>query len=50
VIRDESLAARLSRRRRVGALVGSAWNATEAVDTVTKVDNPLKSYPNREWE
>ncbi|WP_436910154.1 molybdopterin-containing oxidoreductase family protein [Halosimplex marinum] len=34
----------------VGALVGTAWGATQAVDPVTSVDNPLKSYPNRDWE
>ncbi|NHN42779.1 molybdopterin-dependent oxidoreductase [Halorubellus sp. JP-L1] len=34
----------------VAALAGRAWEATDAVDPVTAVDNPLKSYPNRDWE
>ena len=34
----------------VGALVGGGWAATDAVDPVTQVDNPLREYPNRDWE
>lgn len=31
----------------VGALVGGSWAATDSVDPVTAVDNPLTSYPTR---
>ncbi|QZP39658.1 molybdopterin-containing oxidoreductase family protein [Halobaculum magnesiiphilum] len=34
----------------VSTLVSSGWAATQSVDPVTSVDNPLKSYPNRDWE
>ncbi|MFB6194791.1 MAG: molybdopterin-dependent oxidoreductase, partial [Haloplanus sp.] len=34
----------------LGALLTSGWGATQSVDPVTSVDNPLKSYPNRDWE
>jgi nitrate reductase alpha subunit len=34
----------------LGALVGSGWAASDAVDPVTSVDNPLRSYPNQDWE
>ncbi|WP_458208140.1 molybdopterin-dependent oxidoreductase [Haladaptatus sp. NG-SE-30] len=34
----------------VGALLTSGWAATQGVDPVTDVPNPLKSYPNRDWE
>lgn len=34
----------------VGAHVERAWGATKAVDPITEGDNPLKSYPNRDWE
>lgn len=34
----------------VGALIGITWGATQTVDSVTQVDNPLTSYPNRDWE
>jgi len=34
----------------VTAMAGTAWSATQTVDPVTKVDNPLTSYPNRDWE
>jgi nitrate reductase alpha subunit len=30
-------------------LLTSGWGATQSVDPVTSVDNPLKSYPNRDW-
>ena len=36
--------------RSIGALVGTAWGASQAVDPVTSVDNPIKSYPDRDWE
>jgi len=34
----------------LGALVGGSWAASRAVEPVTSVDNPLESYPNRDWE
>ncbi|WP_226021241.1 molybdopterin-containing oxidoreductase family protein [Halomicrobium salinisoli] len=34
----------------VGAMVGGAWGATQATEPITSVDNPLRSYPNRDWE
>jgi len=34
----------------LAALAGGAWSATQSVDPVTSVDNPLRSYPNRDWE
>jgi len=34
----------------LGALLTSGWGATQSVDSVTEVDNPLQSYPNRDWE
>lgn len=34
----------------VSALLGGAFGATQTVDPVTSVENPLKSYPNRDWE
>ncbi|MFC4450917.1 molybdopterin-containing oxidoreductase family protein [Halorussus aquaticus] len=34
----------------VGTLLSSSWGATQSVEPVTEVDNPLKSYPNRDWE
>jgi len=34
----------------VGALVEGAWGATQSTEPITSVDNPLKSYPNRDWE
>ncbi|WP_135853602.1 molybdopterin-dependent oxidoreductase [Halorussus salinus] len=34
----------------VGGLLTSSWGATQSVEPVTQVDNPLKSYPNRDWE
>jgi anaerobic selenocysteine-containing dehydrogenase len=34
----------------VAALVGETWGATRTVEPVTQVDNPLRSYPNRDWE
>lgn len=34
----------------ISALATSAWGATQSVDPVTQVDNPLRSYPNRDWE
>ncbi|WP_435181150.1 molybdopterin-containing oxidoreductase family protein [Halorussus sp. AFM4] len=34
----------------VGALLTSDWGATQGVEPVTEVKNPLESYPNRDWE
>ncbi|WP_336358924.1 molybdopterin-dependent oxidoreductase [Haloarcula sp. CGMCC 1.6347] len=34
----------------VGALAEGAWGATQSTEPITSVDNPLKSYPNRDWE
>jgi len=34
----------------VDGLLTSSWGATQSVEPVTQVDNPLKSYPNRDWE
>lgn len=34
----------------VSALASSGWAATQSVDPVTDVENPLRSYPNRDWE
>ncbi|MFT4957147.1 MAG: nitrate reductase alpha subunit [Halobacteriales archaeon] len=34
----------------IGALASGGWAATNAIEPVTQVDNPLQSYPNRDWE
>ncbi|WP_435365179.1 molybdopterin-containing oxidoreductase family protein [Haloarchaeobius sp. DYHT-AS-18] len=34
----------------VGALAEGAWSATQATDPITSVENPLRAYPNRDWE
>jgi nitrate reductase alpha subunit len=34
----------------VAGVAAGEWAATDAVDPVTEVNNPLRSYPNRDWE